>query len=208
MSDPACGAGYPLRVDLRVGATAVVVTVPAAQDLVGLVRAEFDPAAAIGVPPHVTLLYPWLDRAECTPADLDALAAICADVAAFDVSFTRFGRFPGVLWLAPDPAEPFVALTAAIARRWPQTPPYGGAHEVRPHLTVMDLDGAGVHHEDAAAMADVEARLAGGLPLRQRVGAVEVLEYDGSGVVPLGRMPLGRTPLARTPLSGTPTAGA
>lgn len=185
--------------DLEVGTTAVVVTVPAAEGLVTRVREVFGAAAAVAVPPHVTLLYPWLDRDVCGDDDLADLERICAAVAPFDVTFAGFGRFPGVLWLAPDPAEPFADLTRAIARRWPQTPPYRGVHpDVTPHLTVMDLDGAGVDAADAAAVADVERVLADGLPVRHRAVEVTLLEFVGDEVLVLRRMPL----------SGTPRAGA
>lgn len=44
-----------------------------------------------------------------------------------------------MLWLAPEPAAPFAALTAAVHAAFPQYPPFGGAFaEVIPHLTVGD----------------------------------------------------------------------
>ena len=51
--------------------------------------------------------------------------------------FERTGRFPGVVWLAPEPAEPFIALTELLAAAFPDHPPYEGAHdEIVPHLTL------------------------------------------------------------------------
>lgn len=90
------------------GETAVVVVVEAAETLVGRWRARYDTSAAAGVPPHVTVLYPFLPLAD-------------------------------VIWLAPEPAEPFRRLTYAVWRACPHRPPYGGAHdEVTPHLTIAD----------------------------------------------------------------------
>lgn len=41
------------------------------------------------------------------------------------------------MWLAPEPAEPFRALTELVWHRFPECPPYGGVHpDVVPHLTV------------------------------------------------------------------------
>jgi hypothetical protein len=49
----------------------------------------------------------------------------------------RIGRFPGVIYLAPEPAVPFVRLTGLIQRRWPSSAPYEGAYDrVVPHVTV------------------------------------------------------------------------
>ncbi len=171
---------YPARVDLQIGCTAVVVMVPAAQDLVERVREEFGARAAVCAPPHVTVLYPWLRVGDVTRTDLADLARICADVPAFDVTFSRFGVFPGVLWLAPDPTEPFAALTAAMARQWPHTPPYGGLHPVViPHLSVMDLDAAGIDTDDETAVKDAVERLTPWLPVVHRVEELSFVRFDG-----------------------------
>jgi 2'-5' RNA ligase len=178
-------------VDLHSGRTGVVVTVPAAADVVERVGAAYAPAAAVGVPPHVTVLYPWLDLDDVTDDDLAALGDLCAAVPAFDVSFERFGRFPGVLWLAPDPVSPFIGLTDAVVERWPQTPPYGGAYDdVTPHLTVMDLDAAGLDASDESAIAGVVGRLSPGLPVRHRVEDVALILFTGDGFSTIARIPL------------------
>jgi 2'-5' RNA ligase superfamily len=180
-------------VDLQVGRTAVVATVPAAEDLLDHVPALFGPAAGAAVLPHVTVLYPWLAPSAVTAADLDGLRQLAAEVPAFDVVFDRFCWFPGVLWLAPDPAEPFVRLTASAARRWPHTPPYGGAHtEITPHLTVMDLDGAGIDVDDEIALKDAVERLEPWLPVVHRVTELSVVLFEGDGAW---------TTIARSPLA-------
>ena len=82
------------------------------------------------LPAHVTVLYP-------APGDAVEVAKVLAPFDPFDVVFTRVDRFPGVLWLAPEPAEPFVAMTEAMIERFPEHPPYGGAYaSIIPHLTV------------------------------------------------------------------------
>ena len=83
-----------------------------------------------GVPPHVTLLIP-------APSDVDAATAALEPFAPFEVTFSRFGRFPDTLWLAPEPSEPFVSMTQALLRAFPEHTPYEGLFdEITPHLTV------------------------------------------------------------------------
>ena len=92
-----------------------------------------------GMPPHVTLLVP-------APRDARAISGVLAPFPVFDVAFARLDRFPGVLWLAPEPVEPFRRMIEALVRRFPDHPPYGGAFaEIVPHLTVAQagLDEAG-----------------------------------------------------------------
>jgi hypothetical protein len=108
-----------------------------------------------GVPAHVTLLAPC-------PGDADAIADVLGGTAAFDVEFRELRRFAEVptLYLAPEPPEPFVALTERLVARFPDWPPYGGIHgaAVVPHLTVTQ----------GPAEDDAEQAVARALPLAGR----------------------------------------
>ncbi len=178
--------------DLQVGRTAVVVTVPGAQPLLDRAAVEFGVTAAALMPAHVTVLYPWLDPDAVTASDLEALAEICSREPAFDVVLDRFDAFPGVLWAVPEPADPFVRLTRAIAGRWPHLPPYGGVHAgVTPHLSVLDLEAVGIDVADETAVKDAVERLMPWLPVVHRVDAVEHLLFEGDGCRTLSRIPLG-----------------
>jgi 2'-5' RNA ligase len=82
------------------------------------------------LPAHVTVLWH-------SPGEAVEIAKVLASVDPFDVTFARLDRFPGVLWLAPEPAEPFVAMTEAMVVRFPDVQPYGGVFSsIVPHLTV------------------------------------------------------------------------
>jgi 2'-5' RNA ligase len=112
-----------------------------------------------GMPPHVTLLYP-------APDDVDGIAELVAACEPFDVSFRRLDRFPGTVWLAPEPAAPFRMLTEALVARYPAFPPYRGVFkQIVPHLTVAQaqLD------EAAAAVAPL-------VPLHGRAESAVLLE--------------------------------
>ena len=154
----------------RVGETALIVAVPEAEPVVGGLRSRFDPSAEAGVPAHVTILYPFLDQDRI---DEEFLETFLGAHPSFDVRFTECGRFPGVLFLAPLPNQPFRALTEAVAARWPEAPPYGGQFaETIPHLTVVD-------GQEPAVLDEVEAEVAVRLPVVARVSAVRLLVYDG-----------------------------
>jgi 2'-5' RNA ligase len=119
------------------GHAAVVVPVPAAESVVSLWRERFDRSAAEGMPAHITVLYPFLGQDLLTEAVLAALRELCAELPVLDVVFRRAARFPGVLYLDPEPADQLRRLTGAITERWPQAPSYAGAFDaVIPHLTV------------------------------------------------------------------------
>jgi hypothetical protein len=159
------GAAGPLPA----AGTALVIGVPEAEPLVSRWRGLFDPSAAAGVPAHVTVLAPFLDRDRIGAGELAALRGLFAACPVFDVTFPRCARFPGVLYLAPEPAGPFRALTEAVTGRWPEAPPYSGRFPgVIPHLTVAYSDSHGV-------LDRVEAGLASGLPARARISSAQLL---------------------------------
>lgn len=119
--------------------TALIVPVMAAEAAVGEHRRHLDGACAWGVPPHVTVLFPFVEPAVARQVDTAArIREAIRDVAAFDCSFGQASWFgQEVLWLAPDPSQPFRDLTAGVFEAFPDHPPYAGAHaDVVPRLTV------------------------------------------------------------------------
>lgn len=120
----------------------LVLLTPALDDRLGDLRAAHDPAARQGMPAHATVLYPFMDPALITPASRARLAEVIAGFGRLELAFAKAGRFPEALWLAPEPAEPLVALTRAIAAAFPDYPPYGGQFEtVIPHVTIAMGEG-------------------------------------------------------------------
>ena len=164
------------------------MTVPPAEPVVGIHRARLDPAADRGVPAHVTILYPFVAPDRIDDAVLRALRRAVATVDPFEASWVRTDWFEqGVLWLAPEPAEPFRRLTVAVVREFPDHPPFGGVHpKIIPHLTV----GNGAPLEQ---MKDAERAIRPFLPFRMRVTHVQLLtgaQADGSWRM-LAEIPLG-----------------
>lgn len=97
---------------------------------------------------------------------------------AFDFSLSKVGRFPLTAYLAPEPAEPFVALTQRLAKAFPDFPPFAGAFDtIVPHLTIA--------HGDAADAEVAHAEMAESIrqhgPIHARCSAVELLS-NASGV--------------------------
>jgi len=170
--------------------SAVIVHVPEAEPVVGAWRRAHTYDAPLGLPAHVTILYPFVPRAELTQAE-PRLAKLLAGLEAFDATFARTARFPELLYLDPEPAERFLQLTEAVTAAWPEHPPYEGAHDVViPHLTVAESADASLL--DAIA-SEVEPRL----PIRQRVGAASLfVEGDDGRWREHRRLPLGYSGVA------------
>ena len=169
------------------GRSGVIVRIRLPAPLESL-RVRHDPMAPAGVPAHVTLLFPFLATEELTPAVRRRLARVASEVHPFWVRFVRTRRFPGVLWLAPEPTGPFVDLTERLAAAFPDHPPYEGAHaDIVPHLTIA--------FGEEAVLDRLERKAArAGMPFRRRVDTIEVIAEDGTGRwharwrLPLGRL--------------------
>jgi len=93
------------------------------------------------------------------------LGAIIGSTPSFRVVLRETGRLHGAaayLYLAPDPAEPFIRLTEAIVARFPEHRPYDGEFaQVIPHLTVAQ-------GEDSL-LDEAEREVVGGLPVESVV---------------------------------------
>jgi 2'-5' RNA ligase len=154
-----------------VGALVVPFSLPPA---LARVRQRWDYAASVGVVPHVTILFPFIPCAELGPVARTELASMARTVSAFEVRFERVRRFPELVWVEPEPAEPFAALTTAVVGRWPSHPPYGGEFEVViPHLTVV---------ESATAQLDeIEDLVRQVAPFTRSAERLELWCQDGAG---------------------------
>ena len=170
--------------------SAVLVPVPEAERVVSPHRSRLDRAAALGVPAHVTVLFPFVPPPAITPTVIDALASAVATVEAFGCEFPATSWFgEDVLYLAPRPDEPFRALTRAVGAAFPGYLPYGGAFaDTIPHLTVGDRPFGGVADLQAA-----EAAVRAAVPVRARVSRVWLMAGSGAAGSwhTLAELPLG-----------------
>ena len=160
------------------GRSALVVEVrlPAALEAIRLRHVD---NARLGVPAHVTVLFPFLPARSIDRAAVNLAGEAIAQTRPFEVEFREIRRWDpgptpeGVLWLPPEPAAPFIELTKALAGAFPDYVPYGGIHaEVIPHLTLAN---AGI---DAAAR---EAGSAWSGSFRRRTRDVSLLVEDDVG---------------------------
>jgi 2'-5' RNA ligase len=140
-----------------------------------------------GIPPHITLLFPFVAARSVTRETRAALAELFRSQPAFEYSFNGLGRFPdeNVLYLAPEPADPFVALTRAITSGFPEHQPYGGAYaDVVPHMTV----------HTGPEPPDLAERLTRTLPVGGLVSEVWLMSLGRWRPRLLSRFPLGPRP--------------
>ena len=101
-------------------------------------RATHVPSAALGIPAHITLIYPFLPAQPLDAAVRRSLVACFARHGAFSFRAAGVHAWPGVLYLRVDPTEPFEALVATLVSAFPGHPPNSGEFPYVPHVTIAE----------------------------------------------------------------------
>jgi hypothetical protein len=127
---------------------------------------------------HVTLIYRFRDSSQIGAETVSVIASVVASFASFAFSLTKaeYFRSPAVvLYLAPEPGEPFRALTPAFASSFPDAPPYRGVfEEIVPHVSIGDK-------EDPEILGTIEADVEARLPIQAIAREVELVEHAPEG---------------------------
>jgi 2'-5' RNA ligase len=151
--------------------TALVIVLDGAEPFDAVRRDYAATTVALGIPFHVTLLYPFAPRDELTDALLEEVRSLFATQPPFEFTLTRVAAWSDVIYAVPEPDTALRACMRALVERFPQWPPYGGIHpEVVPHATL------GEEVDPAAVYPDIARRVAPHLPHRCQARDVALLE--------------------------------
>jgi len=129
----------------------------------------------VTMPPHISIPAPFKPLRELAKDGYLRLTMICASFPAFGFTLERLARFneTGVLYLRPEPTEPFMALSRALSA--PDPPPLENHASIIFHLTLArkqppDLD-----------QLEAEFNQTYGAQLPIRAVALEVSLYEKRG---------------------------
>ena len=150
-----------------------IVRVAEAEPLVLALRERYDESARLGVPAHVTVLFPFMSPEHIDASVLERIHRVVGGVQSFEFSLSTTGRFPATAYLEPAPSSPFVALTEALAAEFPQFPPFAGEFPtIIPHLTVAHGNAEEAHFVEAQLVA----KLAEHGSIRSACRSIELFE--------------------------------
>jgi 2'-5' RNA ligase superfamily protein len=153
-----------------------MVVVAEAEPVVARLRFQLDPVARLGVPAHVTVLFPFIPASGIRDDVMVRLAALFRPVPAFTHNFVRTAWFGDqALWLDSDAARLFRSLTQLVWSAFPAYPPFEGRFdEVVPHLTIAD-------HGPFEEMQAAERRVQRHLPISAITQTVTLMVEQPSG---------------------------
>ena len=170
------------------GHSVLQVPVPELEPFIRARTEHYDPSY-LGVDPshihaHITALGPFVPR--LTDDVARRVAAIAARTEPFEFLLpAHVGRFTdGTLHLLPDPDEGFRKLTARLAAEFPDFPPYAGAFDPLPHLTVDRLS-------DEVTVASTLALIGDLLPATCRAERLDLAWYEPHASHVVASWPLG-----------------
>jgi 2'-5' RNA ligase len=124
---------------------------------------------AIGIPVHVTLLFPFVPAPDIHDGLIAELSSLFGGFESFFFELREARRWPQMSYLAPEPSEPLVDLTKAIVARYPDYPPYEDMFDsIVPPLTVA--------HGDTTLLDRAESDVLESLPIRVAVCEVVLIE--------------------------------
>jgi 2'-5' RNA ligase len=170
-----------------VSQSGLVVIVPEAEPLVRAMRWKFDESARLGVPAHVTVLFPFMEPGRIDAAVLEKCARTLSTYKKFAFQLKRVGRFPVTAYLEPDPQEPFIALTVGLVHAFPDYPAFRGAFtSIIPHLTVAQ----GNASEAETTARELRSSLKSAGPVSCFCAAVTLIENSSGQWKPMRVFPL------------------
>jgi hypothetical protein len=155
--------------------TAIIVPVDPAEVVVGGWRRAHTPSGSNGMQAHVTLLAPFTPPELLVPGRIREAREILRGFDAFDFELVSTAYLDlgsrRVLYLPPEPGEPFVRLIEALAARFPEHPPYGTASlEPIPHVTVATS-------ADDDLLEGIERTVQPALPIAAAATEAWIVEY-------------------------------
>ncbi|MGH7910894.1 MAG: 2'-5' RNA ligase family protein [Candidatus Dormibacteraceae bacterium] len=155
--------------------TALILALPELAGVVDRWRVPSVGNARLGLPPHVTVLFPWVPSEPAEP-DLRRLRHAIRGFEPFSLTFREVATFPGCpgfVWLRPEPADLVLRLCLAVSAEFGEFSPYAGRHpDPVPHLTVAECS-------DPEATAARAAAIAGELPpLLADLGPIRIAGLD------------------------------
>jgi 2'-5' RNA ligase len=154
----------------------LIVEVPEAEPAVRHHRERLDASAALGIPAHITILFPFMPPETIDAAALVRLGELFAPVSRFRFLLERTDWFgQEVLWLAPRDPSPFRALTQRVFQAFPAFPAFDGQFDdVVPHLTIG-------HGHPLTDLRAAENSVQAHLPIEASAAAISLLTQQSAG---------------------------
>lgn len=138
-------------------------------DALDRLRRQYVSDASLGVPAHVTLLYPFVEPAALTGDVRKTVQSIASGHPAFSFELTGPREWPDTVYAAVEPEERLLAIHRDLTAAFPGYPIYGRpGFQLIPHVTIAESQYVG----DPSVLGDPSWS---NLPVDRVVTALEVI---------------------------------
>lgn len=166
----------------------LLVPVLSVEPLVKKLRDAYDPGSLFGIPPHITVLFPFINPDEINAQDINKLKSITSEANGFSFALQLINTFPGVIFLEPSERKKFSQLTEDVVKAFPTYLPYGGKFtEINPHLTI----GHELGERFDQAVEDTKREIGDRLPIEATAQEIWLMESENGSWTVREKFPLG-----------------
>ena len=153
----------------------ILVPILSAPPLLKDLRDRYDSNSLHGIPPHITILFPFKNPDEINEKDIDKLKKIFLRVKGFSFVLKRINTFPEVVYLEPSEKEKFINLTKEVMKDFPNYQPYEGKFtKINPHLTI----GHELGERFNEALKNIRKEIEGKLPIKVKAQEVWLMKSE------------------------------
>jgi 2'-5' RNA ligase len=129
---------------------------------------------------HITVAGPFFPTERLELNVLREIRQRCVQQAAFPFTLVRVASFStGVVYLEPEPTQPFIDLQKWFTQRWPEVPLYGGLFAGKPHVSLA------ADRHTLEQMAEVVAEVQPELPIHAAAREVVLIVAEERRWYPL-----------------------
>lgn len=156
--------------------SSVDIIIPEFDEIIGKWRKKTVADASLGVPPHITLLWPWFS-APVDAEHIDVLRDVLSDFDPFTICFNGIKTFgASVIYLSLEKDSQALKLMERCAAAFPEYPLYKGkVKDPVPHVTIAKAESENVFNE---LYEQIDKELSKVFPLCFDVKAVTVMEQQ------------------------------
>ncbi|BDU50704.1 2'-5' RNA ligase family protein [Haliovirga abyssi] len=166
----------------KVEASAIDFTIEELIPYIQPYREKYTKDGAIGMLPHISIIYPFFRNLSDINNNLSRLEKLCNTISKIDISITDIGYFMSneIMYFKPTLQEPILDVIKKFATEFIETPPYNGKISIdnlSAHITISSSKNHNVQIEKELALLKEK------IPPNIKLNKINLnIKYDGKWI--------------------------
>ncbi|MDD2656219.1 MAG: 2'-5' RNA ligase family protein [Patescibacteria group bacterium] len=156
--------------------TLININLPELTDILNPWREETIELSHKGVPPHVSLIYPWLET-PISKKELKNIQKILENTKIFTLEFDSIKKFDnGTTYFSPSNTKKLQEIQNKIMKKYPTIKMYNGEFkDTIFHLTIAKIG------DDEEKFVEIQNKLSKYLPIKKEITQITIMQEDENG---------------------------